>query len=150
MTRLRGRSMRGERLVAKVPYGQWNTMTLIATLAHDGMRGSTNVDGAVNGDVFQRSSSKYWSPRCRPGNWWLWTNFPATSAPPRGRRLSVGATVLYLPPYSPDFNPIEPAFSKLKRVVRSAGHRTTEALSEPDAEDARPDHRRRRGEFLPP
>jgi len=129
MTRLRGRSTRGDRLVAKVPHGHWKTTTLIATLGCDGIRCSTTVDGAVNGDVFQAFVEQVLVPTLRPGDVVVMDNLSSHKRPAVRTAIErAGATVLYLPPYSPDFNPIEPAFWKLKQVMRSAEHRTTDAL----------------------
>jgi transposase len=129
MTRLRGRAPRGERLVAKVPHGHWKTTTLIAALGHTGMRCSTTVDGAVNREVFESFVQQVLIKSLSPGDLVIMDNLSSHKGA-RVRQLieSVGATVLYLPPYSPDLNPIEPAFSKLKQLMRSAGHRTMEPL----------------------
>jgi transposase len=129
MTRLRGRAPQGERLVAKVPHGHWKTTTLIAALGHKGMRCSTTVEGAVNREVFESFVQQVLIASLSPGDLVIMDNL-SSHKNVRVRQLieSVGATVLYLPPYSPDLNPIEPAFSKLKQIMRSAGHRTMEAL----------------------
>ena len=129
MTRLRGRAMRGQRLVAKVPHGHWKTTTLIAALGNRGMRCSTTVDGAVNREVFEAFVEQVLVPSLSPGDIVVMDNLSSH----KGQRVralieSVGATVLYLPPYSPDLNPIELAFAKLKQLMRSAAHRTMEAL----------------------
>lgn len=129
MTRLRGRSARGERLVGKVPHGHWKTTTLIAALANDGMRCSTTVDAAVNRDVFEAFVEQVLLPTLSAGDIVVMDNLSSHKGV-RVKKLieSAGATVLYLPPYSPDLNPIEPAFSKLKQLMRSAAHRTMQAL----------------------
>jgi len=129
MTRLRGRAPRGERLVAKIPHGHWKTTTLIAALGHQGMRCSTTVDGAVNREVFESFVQQVLIKSLSPGDLVVMDNLSSHKGA-RVRQLieSVGAAVLYLPPYSPDLNPIEPAFSKLKQLMRSAGHRTLEGL----------------------
>jgi len=129
MTRLRGRAPRGQRLVAKVPHGHWKTTTLIAALARGGMRCSTTVDGAVNRDVFEAFVEQVLVPTLSPGDTVVMDNLSSHKGV-RVRELieSTGARVLYLPPYSPDLNPIEMAFSKLKQLMRSAAHRTLEAL----------------------
>jgi transposase len=129
MTRLRGRSTRGERLVAKVPHGHWKTTTLIATLGYDGVRCATTVDGAVNGDVFEAFVEQVLVPTLRRGDVVVMDNLSSHKRPAARAAIErADATVLYLPPYSPDFNPIEPAFSKLKQVMRSAEHRTADTL----------------------
>ena len=129
MTRLRGRAPIGERLIAKVPHGHWKTTTLIAALDHRGMRCSTTVDGAVNGDVFESFVAQVLVPALNPGDVVVMDNLSSH----KGRRVqelveAAHATVLFLPPYSPDLNPIEQAFAKLKQLLRSAGHRTVAAL----------------------
>ena len=129
MTRLRGRAPVGERLVAKVPHGHWKTTTLIAALDHRGMRCATTVDGAINQDVFESFVQRVLVPALHPGDLVVMDNLSSH----KGKRVaslieSAGATVLYLPPYSPNFNPIENAFAKLKQIIRSAEHRSRQAL----------------------
>lgn len=129
MTRLRGRAPLGQRLVAKVPHGHWNTTTLIAALRHTGMRCATTVDGPINRDIFESFIETVLVPTLSPGDIVVMDNLSSH----KGVRVSalitaVGARVLYLPPYSPDLNPIENAFSKLKQLIRSAEHRSREAL----------------------
>ncbi|MEM8739832.1 MAG: IS630 family transposase [Planctomycetota bacterium] len=129
MTRLRGRSLVGRRLVAKVPYGHWKTTTLVAALGHRGMCCGMTVDGPVNGDVFVAFCERVLGPTLRPGDVVVMDNLSAHKvAGVREAIEAVGAEVLYLPPYSPDLNPIELAFSKLKSLMRSAGHRAVDAL----------------------
>jgi transposase len=131
MTRLRGRAPRGERLIEKVPHGHWMTTTLIAALDHRGVRCATTVDGAVNGDVFTAFIEQVLTPTLAPGDLVIMDNLSAHKV--RGIREaieSVGASVAYLPPYSPDLNPIENAFSKIKQLMRSAGHRLVSELWE--------------------
>jgi transposase len=129
MTRLRGRSLRGERLVAKAPHGHWKTTTLIAALDKSGIRCSTVVDGAINADIFAAFVQQVLLVSLKPGDIVVMDNLSSHKCH-RIRELieSVGAGVLYLPAYSPDFNPIEMAFSKLKQLMRSAAHRSKEAL----------------------
>ena len=129
MTRLRGRAPLGERLVAKVPHGHWKTTTLIAALDQTGMRCATVVDGAINQEIFESFVATVLVPALRAGDTVVLDNLSSH----KGTRVaglveSVGARVVYLPPYSPDFNPIELAFSKLKNLMRAAEHRTREAL----------------------
>jgi transposase len=129
MTRLRGRALRGQRLVAKVPHGHWKTTTLIAALGQGGMRCSMTIDGAVNRDAFEAFVEQILAPALAPGDTVVMDNLSSHKGI-RVRELieSAGAKVLYLPPYSPDLNPIEMAFSKLKQLMRSAAHRTMAAL----------------------
>ena len=129
MTRLRGRAPLGQRLVDKVPHGHWKTTTLIAALDHKGMRCSTVVDGAINQDVFESFVAGVLVPSLVAGDIVVMDNLSSHKGAQVGKLVeSVGATVLYLPPYSPDLNPIEMAFSKLKQLMRAAEHRTREAL----------------------
>jgi transposase len=129
MTRLRGRSPVGQRLVAKVPFGHWKTTTLIAALDYRGMRCSMSLDGAVNGEAFEAFVEQVLISSLSPGDLVVMDNLSSHKGA-RVRELiqTVDAKLLYLPPYSPDLNPIEPAFSKLKQLLRSAAHRTVGAL----------------------
>jgi transposase len=129
MTRLRGRAPVGQRLVEKVPHGHWKTTTLIAALGISGIRCSTVVDGAVNGDVFQAFVEQVLVPQLGPGDVVVMDNLSSHKRT-RTRELiqAAGATVLFLPPYSPDLNPIEMIFSKVKHLLRSLGCRTREQL----------------------
>jgi transposase len=129
MTRLRGRAPRGERLVDKIPHGHWKTTTLIAALGLTGMRCSTVVDGAVNGDVFEAFVEQVLVPELRPGDVVILDNLSSHKRP-RIRELveSAGARLVFLPPYSPDLNPIELIFAKIKQSLRSLACRTRDAL----------------------
>jgi transposase len=129
MTRLRGRAPIGQRLVDKVPHGHWKTTTLIAALDNTGMRCVTVVDGAINQDVFESFVARVLVPALHAGDIVVMDNLSSHKGKQVARLVeSAGATVVYLPPYSPDLNPIEMAFSKLKQLMRSAEHRTREAL----------------------
>jgi transposase len=129
MTRLRGRARRGERLIDKTPHGHWKTTTLIAALGMSGIRCSTVVDGAVNGDIFESFVEHILIPELRPGDVVIMDNLSSHKRA-RTRNLieAAGAEIEFLPPYSPDLNPIEMVFSKLKQLLRSLGLRTREAL----------------------
>jgi transposase len=129
MTRTRGRAPMGERLVAAVPHGHWKTTTLIAALGDRGMRCSMTLDGPVNRDAFEAFVATILVPTLAPGDVVVMDNLSSHKGH-RARELieAAGATVLFLPPYSPDFNPIELAFAKLKQLMRSAAHRTMDAL----------------------
>jgi len=129
MTRLRGRCLRGQRLVAAVPHGHWKTTTLIAALDHQGMRCSTMVDGAINRDVFEAFIEQVLAPALRPGDLVIMDNLSSH----KGERTpaiirTAQADVVYLPPYSPDLNPIELAFSKIKQRLRSLACRSVDRL----------------------
>jgi transposase len=129
MTRTRGRAPVGERLVAKVPHGHWKTTTLIAALSLGGIRCSTVVDGAVNGDVFEAFVEQVLVPQLKADDLVILDNLSShRRARTRQRIEAAGATLLFLPPYSPDFNPIEMIFSKIKQLLRSMACRTREAL----------------------
>ena len=129
MTRLRGRAPRGERLIDKTPHGHWKTTTLIAALGISGVRCSTVVDGAVNGDVFEAFVEQVLVPDLRPGDVVIMDNLSSHK-----RRLirelieDAGAHLVFLPPYSPDLNPIELIFAKIKQLLRSMACRTRDAL----------------------
>ena len=129
MTRTRGRAPVGRRLVDKVPHGHWRTTTLIAALDAAGVRCSTVVDGAVNADVFEAFVGQVLLPTLAPGDVVVMDNLSSHKRA-RTRELieGVGATLLFLPPYSPDLNPIELVFAKLKQLLRSLACRTREAL----------------------
>jgi transposase len=129
MTRLRGRAPVGERLIDKTPHGHWQTTTLIAALGLDGVRCSTVVDGAVNGDVFEAFVQQVLVPQLRPGDVVIMDNLSSHKrASTRQRIESAGAELMFLPPYSPDLNPIEMIFAKVKQLLRSLACRTRDAL----------------------
>jgi len=129
MTRPRGRAPRGERLIEAVPHGHWKTTTLIAALGIEGMRCSTVVDGAVNGDIFEAFVEQVLVPQLRPGDVVIMDNLSSHKRQ-RTRELieAAGAELLFLPPYSPDLNPIEMIFAKIKHLLRSLACRTRQAL----------------------
>jgi transposase len=129
MTRLRGRAPIGQRLRAKVPHGHWKTTTLIAALCTGGISCSTVVDGAINADVFEAFVKQVLVPQLRPGDVVILDNLSSHKrASIRKLTADAGATLLFLPPYSPDLNPIEMIFSKIKQLLRSMACRTREAL----------------------
>ena len=129
MTRLRGRARSGERLIAKIPHGHWMTTTLIGALGIDGIRCSTIVKGPVNRDVFTSFVEHVLAPELKPGDVVVMDNLSSHKSERITEMIeSRGATVRYLPPYSPDLNPIEMVFSKIKQLLRSRASRTKEAL----------------------
>jgi transposase len=129
LTRRLGRSRRGQRLIAKVPYGHWKTTTFLAALRYDGLTAPLVIDGAINGAVFRAYVEQQLVPTLRSGDLVVMDNLSAHKvAGVRKAIEAVGAAVVYLPPYSPDFNPIELAFAKLKSLLRSAGERTLPSL----------------------
>lgn len=129
MARLRGRAPIGQRVIDHIPHGHWNTTTLIAALGIDGIRCSTTVDGAVNADVFEAFVEQVLTPQLRPGEVVVMDNL-ACHKRQRTRALieSAGAHVEFLPPYSPDLNPIENVFAKIKQLLRSLACRSRDAL----------------------
>lgn len=129
MARRRGRAPRGQRLVDKTPHGHWKTTTLIAALGLTGMRCSTVVDGAVNADVFEAFVEQVLVQSLRPGDVVVMDNLSSHKRP-RIREMieAAGARLVFLPPYSPDLNPIELIFAKIKQTLRSLAFRTRDAL----------------------
>ena len=129
MTRPRGRSPIGMRLVAKVPHGHWKTTTFLAALRTSGLTAPLVIDGAVNGELFLAYVRQQLVPTLRAGDIVIMDNLAShKKAGVRTAIEAVGATVLYLPPYSPDLNPIENAFSKFKWLLKSSAERTVTAL----------------------
>jgi transposase len=131
MARLRGRAPRGERCRAPVPHGHWKTTTFTGALRLSGMTAPMVLDGAMNGAAFLAYVEQVLRPTLRPGDVVVMDNLPAHK--PRAVRAAIeqaGATLLHLPPYSPDFNPIENAFAKLKALLRKAAARTPDELWE--------------------
>jgi transposase len=129
MTRTRGRSLRGTRIVDKAPHGHWKTTTFVAALRACGMTAPMVLDGAINGEAFLAYVKQVLVPTLRAGDIVVVDNLSShKKAGVREAIESVGAKLLYLPPYSPDFNPIELAFSKFKWLVRTARERTVETL----------------------
>ena len=129
MTRLRGRALRGPRVVEAVPHGHWKTTTLIAALDQRGLRCSLVLDGAVDGSAFEVFVEAVLVPTLRPGDLVILDNRSSHKGPRVGQLIRAAqADVLYLPPYSPDFNPIENAFSKSKQGLRSLGLRVMTEL----------------------
>lgn len=129
MVRTHGRSLQGTRLVAKVPYGHWKSTTFIAGLGLRGWVAPLVIDGALNGELFRAYVEQHLAPQLSRGDVLILDNLACHKvAGVRGALQRVGAGVLYLPPYSPDLNPIELAFSKFKRLLRSAALRTVDAL----------------------
>jgi transposase len=124
MTRLRGRALRGQRVVEAVPHGHWKTTTLIAALDSNGMRCSMVLDGAVNKLAFEAFVREVLVPTLRPGDLVILDNLSSHKGPRIGELVRAAqAELVYLPPYSPDLSPIEPAFSKIKQALRSLGLR---------------------------
>jgi transposase len=129
MTRRYGRSRRGERLVCPAPQSHWKTTTFVAALRAEELTAPTVVDGAMTGDVFAAYVAQQLVPVLRPGDVVVWDNLGCHKRAEAAAAVrAAGCEVRFLPPYSPDLNPIELAFSKLKRLLRSAARRTVEGL----------------------
>jgi len=129
MTPLYGRSPRGERCVASAPHGHWNTTTFIAALRCDSVTAPMVVDGPMDGALFLAYVHAFLCPALRPGDIVIADNLSSHKvAGVREAIEAVGATIRYLPPYSPDLNPIEKLFAKLKTLLRKASTRTVDTL----------------------
>ena len=129
MTRLRGRAPRGERLHSPIPHGHWRTTTLVAGLRLSGIDAAMVIDGPINGESFLAYVRQLLVPTLRPGDTVIMDNLGShKGARVRAAIEAAGAKLLYLPPYSPEFNPIENAFAKLKAMLRKAAARTVESL----------------------
>ncbi len=127
MTRLRGWSPRGEALLAKVPHGHWKTLTFLAGLRHDRIIAPLVLDGPINGATFTAWVEQSLAPALEPGDVVILDNLGSHKGKPARQAIrKVGAHLLFLPPYSPDLNPIEMMFAKLKTLVRKADERTIE------------------------
>jgi transposase len=129
MTRRHGRARRGQRLVAAVPHGHWKTTTFLAALRHDRITAPCVFDGAINGERFRAWVEQALAPTLCPGDLVIMDNLGAHKV--QGVRAAIearGARLLHLPPYSPDLNPIEQVFAKLKALLRTAATRTVDAL----------------------
>ncbi len=130
LVRLRGRCPRGERLVGSVPHGHWKTITLVVGLRHDGMVAPFVIDGPMNGTIFLAYVEQCLAPTLDRRDVVIMDNLPAHKVAGVTDAIeAVGATAFYLPPYSPDLNPIEQVFSKLKALLRKAAERTVPKLS---------------------
>jgi transposase len=129
MTRLRGRARRGERVVAYAPHGHWNTTTFLAGLRHDRLVAPMVLDGAINGCAFLAYVEQVLAPTLEPDDVVIADNLPSHKvAGVRDAIHARGASLLFLPSYSPDLNPIEQVFAKLKQLLRNAEPRTRDAL----------------------
>ncbi len=129
MARLRGRAPRGERCRASVPHGHWKTTTFTAGLRRSGLMAPMLLDGAMDGDAFLAYVEQVLVKELAPGDVVIMDNLPAHKVSGVRKAIeSAHAQLLYLPPYSPDFNPIEMAFSKLKAILRKAAARSIDAL----------------------
>ena len=131
MAPLRGWSGRGERLRDKVPFGRWKTMTFLAALRHDRITAPCIFDGPIDGASFRAWVEQFLLPTLSPGDVVIMDNLGAhKSCAVRHAIRSVGARRLFLPAYSPDLNPIEQVFAKLKTLLRKARARTADAVAD--------------------
>jgi transposase len=129
MTRQRGRCPRGRRLLGKVPFGKWRTTTFVAGLRCEGIIAPMVLNGPIDGASFQAYVEQFLVRELRPGDIVVMDNLGSHKSPKiRAAIEAVGASLRYLPPYSPDLNPIEMAFSKFKSALRKAAERQVEAL----------------------
>lgn len=129
MTRRYGRAPCHERLVCKTPHGHWKTSTFIAGLRHDGITSPFLIEGPMDGEAFRAYVTKILAPALNEGDIVVMDNLRTHKVEGIRRAIEAkGATLLYLPPYSPDFNPIEQAFSKLKAFLRKVAERTIDTL----------------------
>jgi transposase len=129
MARTHGRAPRGERLRAAIPHGHWQTTTFVAGLRNSGMIAPMVLDGPINGELFQVYVEQVLVPELRDGDIVIMDNLGShKGAGVRTAIEAASASLLYLPPYSPDFNPIEKAFAKLKARLRKIAARTVDTL----------------------
>lgn len=129
LTPLYGRSLRGTRVVGRVPKRRWTAVTLLATLMPDGLGPGLQLEGAIDRISFDQFVVEVLVPTLRPGQTVICDNLSVhKSAVAQAAIEAAGCRLVFLPPYSPDFNPIEQAFSKLKQMLRRAEARTTETI----------------------
>ena len=128
MTRLRGWTPRGNKLLAKVPQGHWRTLTFLAALRYDRIEAPCVIDGPINGESFRAYVEQVLVPTLKPGDVVIIDNLGSHKGRAVRRAIrATGAKLFFLPPYSPDLNPIEQVFAKLKTLLRKASERTIEA-----------------------
>lgn len=129
MARLRGWAPKGQRCCAAIPHGHWKTVTFVGGLTLAGFIAPMLLDGPMDGEVFRAWCEQMLAPALRPGDVVIMDNLAAHKVAGISQAIAAcGATLLYLPPYSPDLNPIENAFAKLKALARKAAARTLETL----------------------
>ncbi|BAK66789.1 putative transposase for insertion sequence element [Sphingobium sp. SYK-6] len=128
MTPLRGWAKRGDKLIAKAPFGKWKTLTFVAALRHDRIDAPCVLDGPINGQLFLAYVEQFLVPTLVPGDIVIMDNLGSHKGQAVRKAIrAAGAKLLFLPPYSPDLNPIEQVFAKLKLLLRKAAERTVEA-----------------------
>lgn len=131
MARLYGRAPKGQRCIGSIPLGHWETTTFVAALRHNALTAPMLTDGPMDGDVFLAYVRHFLCPTLRPGDIVILDNLSSHKVPGIEDAITeAGATLRYLPPYSPDLNPIEKLFAKLKALLRKAATRTSTTLWE--------------------
>jgi transposase len=131
MTRTYGRSRLGTRLLQKVPFGRWQTTTFLGALRVSGFIAPLTIDGPITGPMFRSWVEQHLAPVLQPGDIVVMDNLSSHKVTGVREAIeAVGAELRYLPPYSPDLNPIELAFSKLKKLLRDGAERTVDKLWE--------------------
>ncbi len=134
MTRLRGWAPKGKQLIDKVPHGHWTTATFLAALRSDRIEAPCLFDGPINGERFHAYVEQLLVPTLKPGDVVILDNLGSHKGKAVRRAIrQAGARLLFLPKYSPDLNPIEQVFAKFKTLLRKAGARTYEAVSDASA-----------------
>jgi len=128
MTPIRGWAPRGQKLIAHAPFGKWKTLTFLAALRHDRIDAPCVLDGPINGQSFTAYVEQFLVPTLSPGDVVIMDNLGShKGAAVRKAIRAAGAKLIFLPPYSPDLNPIEQVFAKLKLLLRKAAERTVTA-----------------------
>jgi transposase len=131
MSRAYGRALRGQRVREAIPAGHWRTLTVLGALTCDGLLATMTIEAATDGDVFLAYVEQVLRPKLRPGQVVVMDNLAAHKvAGVRETIEAAGARLVYLPPYSPDFNPIEPCWGKIKQCLRALKARTLETLEQ--------------------
>lgn len=129
MVRLRGRSRRGQRLHASAPWGHWKTTTFVAALRSTGLSAEMLLEGAMNKEAFEAYVEQVLAPSLEPGDVVIMDNLSSHKSPEVQKAIRTAkAFLLFLPAYSPDLNPIEQAFAKLKASLRKAASRSLDEL----------------------
>jgi transposase len=128
MTPIRGWAPKGQKLIGKVPFGHWHTQTFLAALRSDRIDAPCVLDGPINGRTFTAYVEQFLAPTLAPGDIVIMDNLGSHKGPAVRHAIRArGAKLLFLPPYSPDLNPIEQVFAKLKLLLRKANARTMDA-----------------------
>ena len=131
MTRQWGRAPKGERIAEAAPQGHWNVLTTLGAMSLRGIVAAMTIEAATDADVFAAYVEQVLGPKLQPGDVVILDNLSAHKVPGIAASIAAcGARLIYLPPYSPDLNPIEQAWSKFKQFLRSAKARTAEALDQ--------------------